>query len=309
MSLDQKEARACRQPRRQFLIGSAVLGAAVLLPGAARAADVRALEGKVRVNGKPATRTTRVRPGDVIETGPNSKLVFVVGQDAFLLREQSRLNLDKSKAGKEAVIAGLRLVTGALLAVFGPGQRRIETTTATAGIRGTGVYLEASAEETYFCTCYGEVELRDKARKERKLVLSGYHTPNMIYGSAASGKTVAPADVKDHTDDELIMLEALVGRTSPVVKRNQKLKEAGEAAKPDAAPTEPAKQVPPEQQAVQPKPQAQKAEPMPQPKPAASEPLPAAAPTPPVEPVPKAAPKPETPPSELEWRLPPPRLN
>ena len=333
MSLDQKEVRACPQPRRQFLIASAALGAAVLLPGAARAADVREIAGKVRVNGKPATRTTRVRPGDVIETGPNSKLVFVVGQDAFLLREQSRLSLDKSKAGKGVVIAGLRLVTGALLAVFGPGARRLETATATAGIRGTGVYLEASAEGTYFCTCYGEVELRDKARKERKLVVSGYHTPNMIYGNTVSGKMMAPADVKDHTDDELIMLEALVGRTSPVLKRNQKLKETGEPAQPDAARTEPAKPAPPQQQAVPPetpkpaRPQQQSVPPKtpkpappqqqsvppeapkPQPQSVAPEPPPSAAPTPPAEPMPKPVPKPETPPSELEWRLPPPRLD
>jgi hypothetical protein len=302
MTLDQKAVRSCPLHRRRFLAASTALGAALLLPGTARSADVRQLEGNVRVNGKRATRSTRVRPGDTIETGPKSRFVFVVGQDAFLLREQSRLALDRSKGGKEVVISGLRLLTGALLAVFAKGPRTIETATVTAGIRGTGVYLETSPTQTYFCTCYGEVELRDKASTARKLVVSGYHTPNMIYARMVDGKMMAPAEVKDHTDDELIMLERLVGRTSPIVDRNQKLKEAAQPPrpKPEAAPkAEPAAAEPP----PQPKPQSQAPA-----QPAAAEPPPppAPSPTPPPEP---SSPKPEAPPSDLEWRLPPPRLN
>lgn len=309
MSLDEKAADLCPLHRRRFLTASAALGAAVLIPGGVHAADVRELAGTVKVNGKPATRKTRVRPGDVVETGPKSKVVFVIGQDAFLLREQSRLNLDKSKPGKEAVIAGLRLVTGALLAVFGKGLRTIETATATAGIRGTGVYIEASPTQTYFCTCYGEVELRDKARTVRKLVVSGYHTPNMIFAQMVGGKMMAPAEVKDHTDDELIMLEKLVGRTSPIVERNQKLK-GGEPAQPEAqsqSAPQPKGEAPPKAEAAPPAepPPQPRAEPQAPPKPVTAEPPPS--PTPPPEPPPP--PKPETPPTDLEWRLPPPRLN
>jgi hypothetical protein len=311
MSLDEKAADLCPLHRRRFLTASAALGAAVLIPGSVHAADVREIAGSVKVNGKPATRKTRVRPGDVVETGPKSKVVFVIGQDAFLLREQSRLNLDKSKAGKEAVISGLRLLTGALLAVFGKGPRTIETATATAGIRGTGVYIEASPTETYFCTCYGEVELRDKARTVRKLVVSGYHTPNMIYAQMVGGKMMAPAEVKDHTDDELVMLDKLVGRTSPIVERNQKLK-GGEPGQPEAqsqSGAQPKGEAPPKTEAApqaEPPPQPQ-AEPQAPPKPVAAEPPPPPSPTPPPEP--PAPPKPETPPADLEWRLPPPRLN
>jgi hypothetical protein len=311
MSLDEKAADLCPLHRRRFLTASAALCAAVLIPGSVHAADVREIAGSVKVNGKPATRKTRVRPGDVVETGPKSKVVFVIGQDAFLLREQSRLNLDKSKAGKEAVISGLRLLTGALLAVFGKGPRTIETATATAGIRGTGVYIEASPTETYFCTCYGEVELRDKARTVRKLVVSGYHTPNMIYAQMVGGKMMAPAEVKDHTDDELVMLDKLVGRTSPIVERNQKLK-GGEPGQPEAqsqSGAQPKGEAPPKTEAApqaEPPPQPQ-AEPQAPPKPVAAEPPPPPSPTPPPEP--PAPPKPETPPADLEWRLPPPRLN
>src|SRR4249920_2336277 len=130
MGLDQN-AMPLRPPhRRGFLVASAALGASVLLPGAARTASVRELEGSVSVNGKPATRATRVRTGDLIETGPDSKLVFVLGQDAFLLRQRSSLKLEErpTSNGKVA-IASLRLETGALLAVFGKGSRLMETAT------------------------------------------------------------------------------------------------------------------------------------------------------------------------------------
>ncbi|HYL18724.1 MAG TPA: twin-arginine translocation signal domain-containing protein, partial [Burkholderiales bacterium] len=82
MSLDEKAADFCPLNRRQFLTASAALGAAVLIPGSVHAAEVRELAGSVKVNGKPATRKTRVRPGDVVETGSKSKVIFVIGQDA-----------------------------------------------------------------------------------------------------------------------------------------------------------------------------------------------------------------------------------
>ena len=92
-----------------------------------------------------------------MKTGRNSKLVFVVGEDAIMLRSNSRLILQS----ENRLVSGLRLLTGAMMAVFAPGKKTISTTTATAGIQGTGVYVEARPEETYFCTCYGAVQLEE----------------------------------------------------------------------------------------------------------------------------------------------------
>ena len=313
MGLDENAVRLRPPHRRGFLVASAALGASVLLPGAARTASVRELEGSVSVNGKPATRATRVRTGDLIETGPDSKLVFVLGQDAFLLRERSSLKLEErpTSNGKVA-IASLRLETGALLAVFGKGSRLMETATATAaaGVRRTGVYLEASAEQTYFCTCYGTVELRDKAGRQRKLLISTYHTPNIIYAQTVAGRLLAAAAVKDHTDAELIMLDALVGRTSPLVGRQQK-QEAATAPVPEppqSAASEPTAEKQPEKQ---PPARRKRQQPKAQPTPSGSEPeqsasQPAAS-TPGLEPPPP--PKPQTPPPDEELRLPPARLD
>ncbi len=313
MALEQETKRSSSVRRREFLVASAAVGATLLLPGAARTASVRELQGSVSVNGKPATAATRVRTGDLIETGPDSKLVFVLGQDAFLLRERSSLKLENPTSSGKVAIASLRLETGALLAVFGKGSRLIETGTAkaAAGVRRTGVYLEASAEQTYFCTCYGTVELRDKAGRQRKLLVSTYHTPTIIYGQVVAGRLLAAAALKDHTDAELIMLDGLVGRTSPLVGRQPKQTTAPvqpeQPQSPASEPTaeeQPEKQPPARRKRQQPK--TQPTQSGTEPEQLASQP---AAPTPGPVPEPPPPATPQTPPPDEELRLPPARLN
>src|SRR6266705_1041591 len=140
--------------RRHALL--ALLGAGIL-PGALRSAlaqakqGVRTVQGELSVNGKPAEPGTPVRPGDAIATGKGAYATFVVGQDAFLVREASRAEL---------IGSALQLVTGKLLGVFASGgERRLVTATATIGIRGTGAYIEAEPARTYFCLCYGTADV------------------------------------------------------------------------------------------------------------------------------------------------------
>ena len=99
MSVEPRVVRRAAVCRRDFLLGSAALSAALLLPGTGRA-EVRQLAGNVRVNGKRATGKTRVGAGDTVETGTSSKLVFVIGRDAFLLREKSKSASTKSAKAK-----------------------------------------------------------------------------------------------------------------------------------------------------------------------------------------------------------------
>ncbi|OGA20006.1 MAG: hypothetical protein A3G25_20475 [Betaproteobacteria bacterium RIFCSPLOWO2_12_FULL_63_13] len=209
--------------RRWLLRAVAALGVASV-PVAIRQALARGvnpaapgiyeMDGDVRVNGRPVVPGFLIRPGDVIETGPNSRAVFVVGKDAYLLRAESRLQT----AGTEMFIDALRIITGRLLSVLGPGARRIHTRTATIGIRGTGIYVEAERQRTYVCTCYGTAELDSVFKpEERETVTTTHHDqPRYIYGESMPGiKMIEGAPVVNHTDDELIMLEALVGRTPP----------------------------------------------------------------------------------------------
>lgn len=204
--------------RRDFLLQSAACGAALLLPATSHAGKVHELDGDVRVNGRLASRANEIRALDIIKTGPGGRLVLVMGKDAFLIRANSEVEiLGKPKA---LLLTGLRMLTGALLGVFGKGaSRQLLTATATAGIRGTGIYIEASAERTYFCTCYGTVEIDDQHRTEKRLVVSGYHAPNIIHAEMTDGKMMEKAEFINHTDEELVMLEKLVGRVPPFVRQ------------------------------------------------------------------------------------------
>jgi hypothetical protein len=169
------------------------------------------IDGEVRVNGFIARTGAAVKPGDRLVTAPGAHAVFVVGQDAFLLRGGSEL----LSAGNNTAIATLRLVTGKLLSVFGRGPRIITTPTATIGIRGTGIYIEAQAERSYVCTCYGEVDLQAVNMPGAKETVRTVHhdAPRYIYAQGDMPiKMIEPAPVINHSDAELIMLEALVGR-------------------------------------------------------------------------------------------------
>jgi hypothetical protein len=109
----------------------------------------------------------------------------------------------------------LRVITGKLLSVFGKGNRLLVTPTATIGIRGTGCYIESEQTRTYFCLCYGDAEVTPTADPKQKETLRTRHHDHPMYISAAGDKMMAPAAVINHTDAELTLLEAALGRTPP----------------------------------------------------------------------------------------------
>ena len=213
--------------RREWLQQALLAGAALplllsdLLAASARAEGMAEVRGEVRINGRKAGVGAAVAPGDTVTTAPGASAVFVLGRDAFLIRENSEMRT----AGANALAGSLRLVTGKLLSVFGRGSRNIVTGTATIGIRGTGIYLEAEAERTYVCTCYGTVDLQANNMPEaRETVQTRHHdAPRYVYARGEMPiKMIVAAPLINHSDAELIMLEALVGRVPPFVASGEK---------------------------------------------------------------------------------------
>jgi hypothetical protein len=178
--------------------------------------DVR---GNVRVDGSKASRGTVIKTTSVVETGSNSLIIFRVGKDAHILRENSRIQLSSTNS---TVAEGLRLLSGALLSVFGERSSsgkhyRLETSTATVGIRGTGVYAESASDASYICTCYGVVDISasKKPSETEKITATHHDAPRYILANPEGGKLITPAPMKNHTDEELMLVEAIVGRTAP----------------------------------------------------------------------------------------------
>lgn len=222
----KRNGDALAQARREWL-KRALLGGAALplllrdaLAAGRRRSGMLDVQGEVLVNGAPATVGTALKPGDSVATAAGSSAAFVVGRDAFVIRENSEL----LTAGGKVLVGSLRLVTGRLLSVFGRGPRRLVTSTATIGIRGTGVYVEAEDERTYVCTCYGRVDLQANNMPEARETVSTKHheAPRYIYARGEMPiRMIEPAPVFNHTDAELIMLEALVGRVPPFAGRKK----------------------------------------------------------------------------------------
>jgi hypothetical protein len=213
-----------RASRRAFLARAAAGGAGLALAMTglreALAADavakgVARIQGDVRVNGEPAKPGMALRPGDRITAGPDALLVAAVGGDAYLLRADSQLELE---AGRRKGVPGvLRVVTGALLAVFVPGEsKQVRTESASIGIRGTAVYVEKEPGRTYVCTCYGTARLSpvDDPKSAETVRTKHHDQPRYIYPKGMP-RMIEKAPVINHTDAELVMLEALVGRKVP----------------------------------------------------------------------------------------------
>lgn len=171
---------------------------------------VNVVNGVLRINGSEAAEGAPVAAHDRLATGPGGQAIVVVGEDAYLLRENTEVAL----SGEGFTVRGLTVLQGGLLAVFGSKPVRIATPTATIGIRGTGCYVEAAPTETYLCLCYGIAELQAIGGGQETLFTTHHESPRWIRPRSGSG-AIEPAPMRNHRDAELILLESLVGRLPP----------------------------------------------------------------------------------------------
>mgnify|MGYP002633297096 CR=1 FL=1 len=181
---------------------------------------VQEFTGDFRINGVTARIGQIVKPDDVATTGPNGSAIIIVGQHAFMLREDSEIEFypEYFSEDEDGTVSGtLKVVSGAMLAVFGKtNNTKITTPLATLGIRGTGCYVESRPERTYACVCYGRAEIISTQTGDvLETVTTNHHdSPRYIYPSGAA-TLIEKAPVIDHTDVELRLLESIVRRKPP----------------------------------------------------------------------------------------------
>ena len=208
------------RPSRRRWLSKTVLGlgliARMAAPSSSRAAaspaqGVISIRGSARINGSMAAAGMAVKAGDEIVTAAGTELTLVVGRDAMLMRANTRVKLVPAASGNTYL---LRVFTGAVLAVFEPGApKQLRTPTAVIGIRGTAAYVAAERDRTYVCICYGTAHLSavDDPQAAETVSTRHHDEPRYIYRRGMpTMMEVAP--VVNHSDDELAMLEALVGR-------------------------------------------------------------------------------------------------
>jgi hypothetical protein len=168
--------------------------------------------GEVTVNGYSAHQGIAVEPGHTVKTGKGAEAIYVIGTNAFLQRESSEVHF-----GTDALTEFLHVVTGRVLSVFGSGRKSLRVPNATIGIRGTACHIGVEPDKTYFCLCYGEVEVMLHTPGKEPIQLKSQHHDMPIY-IPSQGDRIQPAKMLDHHDDELKLLEALVGRLPPFMK-------------------------------------------------------------------------------------------
>lgn len=209
-----------RRRHLKHLLGAASIGAGGMLGVIQRVLaqggkpvppGVHSLKGEVLINGKPAVTGQLIPPGATVTTKVGAEAVFVIGQDAFLQRENSVVRF-----GTEVAKDFFRVVTGKMLSVFGKGEKTLRTPTATIGIRGTACYIEAQEKTVYFCLCYGEAEVRPTAAPDHvEKIVTRYHDHPVLIHHDDNMPMMVNAPVINHTDAELTMLENLTGRWPP----------------------------------------------------------------------------------------------
>lgn len=198
--------------RRDFLQAAAAwvaLGGASTVQAQSRS-NVVQISGDAMVNGTRLVPHQTIQTGDQVTTGPKSTVIFTIGTSAFHVRQNSTVVVERGAS--LAVVSMLRMITGAVASVWGPGNnRRIVTPTLTAGIRGTGVYTEVFSNQdnrSYFCNCYGTVDLQSGT--ERTVSQATYHQAFWSESTTKKGSYLQPAKAINHTDEELEYLAKLV---------------------------------------------------------------------------------------------------
>ncbi len=204
--------------RRRILRWSlkmSALGLTGLLPQTVQAMikpGMKSKRGDVRINGKMAAMGMMVNPGDTLTTGPGAEATLISGFNAFLIRGDGEIMFPEENTPEKV----LRVVSGQLLSVFGKEDLTIDMPLATIGIRGTGIYVESWQDRNYVCLCYGKARLLPKLDPYYLEDLNTFHhdAPQNFHAKPEEhgGKVIEPAEMVNHTDEELIMLENLVER-------------------------------------------------------------------------------------------------
>ncbi|MEZ0307326.1 MAG: iron dicitrate transport regulator FecR, partial [Ramlibacter sp.] len=181
--------------RRSFLQAAAAWSAmgGFAAAQAQQRSNVVELRGDALVNGQRLSQQQTIQSGDSVETGPDSHLVFVLGNSSFQMRQNTRMTVERGATLN--TVSVLRMLTGAVASVWGRGSaRQIVTPTLTAGIRGTGVYTEIFPEQayrSYFCNCYGTVAMN--AGPDNALSRSDYHQSFWGEAEPKNGRYLTPA--------------------------------------------------------------------------------------------------------------------
>jgi hypothetical protein len=142
---------------------SAGSGDGEVIDPAALKGEIAYMEGDVFLNGVPAVIGTQVSPGDRISTGALSIAEVKFGSRNILQFQENTESLIQSEwSGVEMKQGGIAAVLNGLKELgFGASKQfTVRTDTAVMAVRGTTFFVDQkNANETYLCTCNGQLHM------------------------------------------------------------------------------------------------------------------------------------------------------
>jgi FecR protein len=173
------------------------------------------LEGDVFINGTRADFGSKVKDGDLINTGINSSCEIIFGQGNIFHLEQETIIEIKWTDNRISIKKGaLGAVFSKLKNVLPKGEiLKLDSPSATAGVRGTSFYIRVEDEKnTYICTCNGSLEL--SAGNKSIQTNTQYHKAYR-FTTEGSVSTVLSAGLLYHQDEDMDKLASKIGTTIP----------------------------------------------------------------------------------------------
>jgi len=177
--------------------------------------------GYVFLNNKKTNLSDVVSAGDIIKTSAYSYVILKFSNGAILrINPNSKIKIENLENTKDDTFK-VQLLIGSMLSHFSKrGKFKINTETATVGVRGTTFFTETLAKkQTVICACHGEINFYNKGNK--KGISSDHHQVFSLKekGFVKNIKSLVPSVKTGHNDDGIAELKR-------ISKRDDVLKES-----------------------------------------------------------------------------------
>lgn len=199
--------------RRHWLRLATFLGlfGRLSLANAGLSTNVVEFSGEVWLNGARLRPDQSVQTGDVIETGPQGHLIFVIGLAAFQVRANTALSV--MRGATFLTVSELQVKHGGVVSVWAQSKpSRIVTPQVTVNVTAAGLYTEVSAlhSRTYCCNCFGTAQWVTNG--EVKATHAEHHHSFWVDAPQGGTDSLDAAPMIKHTDQELVFLNQLLAQ-------------------------------------------------------------------------------------------------
>ncbi len=167
--------------------------------------------GYIFINNKKANLNDNIKVGDVIKTASYSYVIIKFSNGSVIrINPNSKLKIDKLETKKDNTFK-LHIMLGSMLSHFSKkGKYRINTKTATVGVRGTTFFTKVENEtQTTICACHGNIDFSDTTHE--KLIKSDHHQVFSLnkQGFIKNVKPLIPNVLRLHNDIDIAELKTI----------------------------------------------------------------------------------------------------